>query len=178
MLIAVIVACEVGFWVLLAAGLLLRYALRVPRAGAIVLAAVPAVDVVLLVATVLDLRGGGTASAAHGLAAGYIAFSVVFGHRTIRAIDQRVAHRWAGGPVPVRAPRSGAGAVREAWRSWRRAVTAWVVAVGLLALAIAAIAAPERTGALQEWIVWLTIELGAWLVAGPVSAALVGRRFA
>ena len=72
MILAVIVAVEIAFWVLLAAGLTARYLLRLPRVGAGLLIAVPLVDLVLLGATVIDLRGGATASAAHGLAAVYI----------------------------------------------------------------------------------------------------------
>jgi hypothetical protein len=67
--IAVIVAVEIAFWVLLAAGLTARYVLRLPRVGAALLIAVPLVDLVLLGATVIDLRGGATARVAHGLAA-------------------------------------------------------------------------------------------------------------
>lgn len=95
MIVAVIVACELGFWVVLAAGLLARYGLRWPRIGAALLLCVPLVDLVLLGATVVDLRGGATATAAHGLAAAYLGFSVAFGHRTIRSLDQRVAHLYS-----------------------------------------------------------------------------------
>ncbi|WP_407342151.1 hypothetical protein [Pengzhenrongella phosphoraccumulans] len=87
MLVAVIAACEVGFWVLLGAGLVARYALRRPRLGAALLVGVPLVDLVLLAATVLDLRAGSTATFVHGLAAAYIGFSVAFGHSTIRWAD-------------------------------------------------------------------------------------------
>ena len=58
MLLAVIAACEIGFWVLLAAGLVTRYLLRQPKAGLVLLAGVPLVDVVMLVASVIDIRQG------------------------------------------------------------------------------------------------------------------------
>jgi hypothetical protein len=57
-IVAVIVACEIGFWVVLAAGLVSRYVLRRRRLSTALLAAVPLVDLVLLVVSVLDLRGG------------------------------------------------------------------------------------------------------------------------
>ena len=57
MIVAVIVACEIGFWVVLAAGLVSRYVLRRRRLSTALLAAVPLVDLVLLVVSVLDLRG-------------------------------------------------------------------------------------------------------------------------
>jgi len=78
-LVAVIVAGEVGFWMLLGAGLVARYLLRRRTAGAVLLACTPLVDLVVLGATVLDLRGGGSASWSHGLAAAYLGVSVAFG---------------------------------------------------------------------------------------------------
>ena len=101
MIVVVIVAVEIAFWVLLAAGLIARYPLRLPRVGAALLVCVPLVDLVLLGATVIDLRGGATAGVAHGLAAVYLGVSVGYGHRMIRWADVRFAHRFAGGPVGV-----------------------------------------------------------------------------
>jgi hypothetical protein len=46
-LIAPIVACEVGFWCLLGAGLVARYAMRLPRTSAVLLAGAPVLDLVL-----------------------------------------------------------------------------------------------------------------------------------
>jgi len=106
-LLGIIVACETGFWVILLAGLVARYLLRLPRLGLILLACVPLVDVVLLIATVISLRGGETASVTHGLAAVYIGFSVAFGHGMIRRADERFAHRFAGGPPPSKPPKYG-----------------------------------------------------------------------
>lgn len=105
MLTAVIVACEIGFWVLLLAGLACRYLLRRQLLSTILLALAPAVDLVLLIASVLDLRGGGTATAVHGLAAIYLGVSVGFGHRMMHWADVRFAHRFAGGPPPAKKPR-------------------------------------------------------------------------
>ena len=62
-LVALIVACEVGFWPLLARAWR-PYVLRWPRAGAILLVAAPVVDLVLLVAAVADLRSGAPPAAA------------------------------------------------------------------------------------------------------------------
>ncbi len=76
MIYAIIVACEVGFWLVLLAGLAARYGLRRPRLGGALLVYVPLVDLVLLVASVLDLRHGGQAGLAHGLAAVYVGVSV------------------------------------------------------------------------------------------------------
>ena len=115
-LVVLIVACEIGFWVVLGAGLLARYALRMRRLGAVLLFCTPLVDVVLLVATVFDLRAGGEATSVHGLAAIYLGVSVAFGHSMLRWADQRVAHRFAGGPAAGEAAqaRHGEGPPRVA----------------------------------------------------------------
>ncbi len=122
MIVQLIVACEILFWVFLGAGLTARYLLRRPTLGAVLLVGAPLVDVVLLVATTIDLRGGAEASWSHGLAAAYIGFSVAFGHSIIRWADGRFAHRFAGGPAPRSPPgtgghgRSASGASSE--RPW------------------------------------------------------------
>ena len=79
-----IAACEIGFWVILGAGLVARYLLRWRRVGGVLLLCVPLVDVVLLVASVIDLRRGAEANFTHGLAAAYIGFSIAFGHSMVR----------------------------------------------------------------------------------------------
>jgi hypothetical protein len=52
MLLAIIAGCEVGFWVILLAGLTARYLLGLRRMGEALLVCVPLVDLVLLVATI------------------------------------------------------------------------------------------------------------------------------
>jgi hypothetical protein len=88
-------------------GLVVRYVMRLPRTSAVLLAGAPVLDLVLLIASVMDLRAGSTAGAAHGLAAAYIGLSVGFGSTTLRWADQRFAHRFADGPPPQRPPRYG-----------------------------------------------------------------------
>lgn len=58
MLVALIIACEIAFWVLLAGGLALRYLAKMPRLGAAVLLCEPLLELVLLVVTTLDLKNG------------------------------------------------------------------------------------------------------------------------
>ena len=110
MLLAVIAACEIGFWVLLAAGLATRYLLRLPKAGMVLLAGVPLVDVVMLVASVIDIQRGGEPSFKHSLAAIFIGVSVGFGHQTLKWADKWAAHYLAGAPRPVKPPKGGRGA--------------------------------------------------------------------
>jgi hypothetical protein len=171
MLLPVIIAAEIGFWVLLAAGLTARYLLGRRRSGAILLASVPVVDLVLLVATVIDLSRGATADFTHGLAAAYIGVSLAFGHSMVRWADQRFAHRFAGGPSPWRPPAGGRARARYEWREFAKAALAWAVSCGLLLGAIAIVGDAERTEALEAWIVRLTLVLGIWAL-WPITHTL------
>ncbi|WP_446663508.1 hypothetical protein [Flexivirga sp. B27] len=162
MLIAVIVACEIGFWLFLLAGLVCRYLLRRQRLSAILLALAPTVDLVLLTVSVIDLRSGGTATAAHGLAAIYIGVSVGFGHRMLQWADTRFAHRFAGGPAPAKKPKFGAARAAFERSGWYAHLRAWLVGAALLGLAIVTIDDATRTEALlqtlQLWTLVLAID--------------------
>ena len=160
---ALIVACEVAFWVVLLAGLVARYSLRRPRLGAALLVGVPLVDLVLLAASALDLRlGGGEADFAHGLAAIYIGVSVAWGHSMVRWADARFAHRFAGAPPPPRPPKSGPQHARHERRQWARHLFAWAVGGALLLGGVVLVGDPDRTGALaamaRAWTVVLAID--------------------
>jgi len=158
--------------VILAAGLLARYLLRLRRTSTVLLICVPLVDVVLLVATGIDLRGGGEASQVHGLAAAYLGFSVAFGHSMVRWADQRFAHRFAGGPPPWRPPKYGAERVRYEWREWGKCLLAWAIGCGLILLLMFVVGSPEQTKALARWLVGLTQVLVIWLIAWPVRVTI------
>nr|WP_202487499.1 hypothetical protein [Streptomyces sp. SID8354] len=129
-----IIACEVGFWVLLAVGLALRYLARMPKTGAAVLLLEPLLELVLLIVTAIDLKNGAAADWKHGLAALYIGFTVAYGHHTIKWVDRYVAHRFAGGPPPVK--RYGRERFRYEVTLWLRTVLMAAVAAGLLQGAI------------------------------------------
>lgn len=165
MIYALIVACEVGFWVVLLAGLAVRYVLRRPQLGAVLLVFVPLVDLVLLVASVVDLRGGGEAGVGHGLAAVYIGVSVAWGHSMVRWADAQFAHRFAGGPPPWRPPRTGKEHARYERRQWARHLLAWAVGCALLLGGAALVGDTGRTGALppiaRGWTLVLAIDF-AW----------------
>ncbi|MDG4789028.1 hypothetical protein O7626_24380 [Micromonospora sp. WMMD1102] len=171
-MLAVIAAGEIGFWVLLVAGLVARYPLRMPRLGALLLLGTPVIDLVILVVTVLDLRRGATANFTHGLAAAYLGFSVAFGHSMIRWADQRFAHRFAGGPPPTKPPAGGWARARYEWREWGKGLLGWAIACGLLGLGILMVGDPDRTAALLAWIVRLTAAIVIWLVVFPVWATV------
>ncbi|MBC7272772.1 MAG: hypothetical protein H5T76_29375 [Streptomyces sp.] len=132
MIVALIVACEVGFWVLLALGLAVRYLLGRRRLSVVLLLCEPLLEVVLFVATAVDLRGGAEPSWEHGLAALYIGFTVAYGHYTIRWLDGHAAHRLAGAPKPTGPPRYGLARAAHEGRLWLRTVLAAAVACALL----------------------------------------------
>lgn len=171
-LVVLIVACEIGFWVVLGAGLLARYALKMRRLGAALLVCTPVVDVVLLVATVFDLRSGGEATSVHGLAAIYLGVSVAFGHSMLRWADQRVAHRFAGGPPPTKPPtkppKSGPGKVRHEWREFGKFAVAWAIACAVMLLLMYVVGTPERTRSLWGQMSGMTGIGVIWLLGWPV----------
>ncbi|MGW2462585.1 hypothetical protein ACWC2M_26725 [Streptomyces sp. NPDC001761] len=151
MIVALVIACEVAFWVLLAAGLAFRYVLRMPRTGLALLLCEPLLEVVLFAVTAIDLRGGAEPNWRHGLAAVYIGFTVGLGHSTIRWADARVAHRFAGGPPPVRPPRYGTARAVHEWRVAARWILASAVALALLQGAVWYVGDSGDTGSLRAW---------------------------
>ncbi|MGO2658233.1 hypothetical protein [Mycetocola reblochoni] len=161
MILAIIIACEIGFWVAIAAGLATRYLLRRPRVGAVLLAMAPVIDLVLLTATAVDLSRGATASWHHGLAAIYLGFSIAYGHRMIAWADVRFAHRFASGPPPVRL--TGRRHTLACWADVARSGLACAIAAAVVGALVLWVAAPERTAALESVFpllgVVMTVEL-------------------
>ncbi|MFF5936710.1 hypothetical protein [Streptomyces sp. NPDC012508] len=152
MIVTLIVICEVGFWVLLAAGLATRYLLKMPRAGLALLLCEPLLEVLLLVVTAIDLKNGAEPSWRHGLAAVYIGYTVGHGHRTVKWLDGHAAHRLGGAPPPVGPPRYGMARARHEGKVWLGSVTAAAVASGLLLLAIWYVGDAGDTESLKGWI--------------------------
>lgn len=151
MLVTLIIACEIGFWVLLALGLSLRYLAKMPRAGAVVLLCEPLLEVVLLIVTAIDLRNGAEPDWKHGLAAVYIGFTATHGHYLVKWADGHVAYRFAGGPPPVRPPRYGMARALHEWKMSLRAILAAGIAAGLLQCAAWYVDDPDRTASLESW---------------------------
>ena len=92
-----IVGCEVAFWLVLLLGLVARYLLHREALSRWLLLSLPAIDVLLMVFTALDLRAGTTATTAHGLAAVYVGFTIAFGSISVRWVDTHFAYRFASG---------------------------------------------------------------------------------
>lgn len=130
MILGVIVACEVGFWLAVVVGLSARYVLKQRTLGLVLLGLAPVIDLVLLVAVAVHLRTGAAASWEHTLAAFYIGFSVAFGHGLIKWADAQFAHRFSGGPAPVN--RTGAAYTRQTWVEFGQSLVMCVIAIGLI----------------------------------------------
>lgn len=149
MVVALIIACEVGFWVLLVAGLALRYLAKMPRTGAAVLLMEPVLELVLLIVTAIDLKNGATADWKHGLAALYIGYTVAYGHYTIKWVDSHFLYRFAGGPRPVK--RYGMDYAKHEAKLLLRTVVWVAVSVALLQVAIWYVGEGGDTASLSGW---------------------------
>lgn len=177
-LVLLIAICEVAFWVVLGAGLLARYPLRRRRLGAALLLCVPLVDLVLVTASFADVARGTSPGTAHGLAAVYLGFTVAFGHSLVRWADVRFAHRFAGGPAPVKPPRDGLAALPHEMRELGKALLAAVIAGGIIVgmtLVAGAEIPPfdEWSGdPLWAWGQRIGIVLVFWVLTGPVWVLL------
>ena len=86
----IIVIAEISFWVIVVAGLLARYVLRMNRLSNILLAVVPLVDIVVLIVTILDLREGRSIEFAHQVVELYLGLSLILGPSTIRWCDEKM----------------------------------------------------------------------------------------
>ena len=173
-----IVGCEALFWVLLISALAVRYLLRRDRLSRAILFALPAVDMLLLIFTALDLRAGTPATFAHGLATAYVGFTVAFGSLIVSWADRWFAHRFADGPPPVTAAACGWPAVRSDLMLWLRCILAWAITLALL---IALIAYVDNAAITQPLILWFRIALGSvffWFVFGPAWSMLFRLRHA
>lgn len=166
LILALIIACEIGFWVFVVLGLVARYVLGWRRVGAGLLLMTPLVDVILLTAVVINLRSGGEASFFHGLAALYLGVSIVYGHRLVMWADVRFAQRFAHGPAPVKT--YGTTYTMACWKDVARTAAAVGIAAAILWWLITLIDDPSSTGQLLSvyriLAIWFAIDL-IWAIS-------------
>lgn len=167
-----IIACEIGFWVLIAAGLLARYPLGMPRLGLLLLVLTPVVDVALLAFTAIDLRTGGQPSLVHGVAALYLGFSVVFGKRSVVWADRMYRRKVRGEHVAE--PDVGSK-LRKEWVDFGLAVVAAGIAAVVLEVCVFAVGGGVETQALRDWHPRLGMILAIWFITGPLWVMLSPR---
>ena len=162
MITAFIIGCEIGFWVLVLAGLAARYLLRLRTLGTVLLLLTPIVDLILIVATAIDLRNGANATFMHGISAIYIGVSIAYGHKMITWADVRFAHRFAGGPEPVPNPRHGPEHARYERRMWFHHLLAWaigsLVLLGMIWYVDDAARSGSLYGMLRLWSIAIAID--------------------
>ncbi len=176
-LYALILACEVGFWVVLLVALAARYLLAKERLSRALLLCLPLVDVLLLAFTAMDLRRGSTATFSHGLAAAYVGFTLAFGGMAVKWADAHFAHRFAAGPVPAKAPSGGWQAVRYDFNLWGRCVVACIITMALVEALVQFVGSSEATLPLLAWHKHAFGCIVLWFFFGPAwSLATAWRR--
>ena len=177
LLYGLILACEVGFWVLLLVALAVRYLLAKERLSRALLLCLPLVDVLLLAFTAMDLRRGSTATFAHGLAAAYVGFTVAFGGMAVKWADANFAHRFAAGPVPAKAPSCGWQAVRYDFNLWSRCIVACIITMALVEALVQFVGSSVAAVPLLAWHMHAFGCIVLWFLFGPAwSLATVWRR--
>lgn len=167
LLYVLILACEVGFWVLLVVALAARYLLAKERLSRALLLCLPLVDVLLLAFTAMDLRHGSTATFAHGLAAAYVGFTFAFGGMAVKWADEHFAHRFAAGPAPAKEPSSGWRAVRYDFNLWGRCIVACIITVTLVEALVQFVGNSEATLPLLAWYKHAFGCIVFWFLFGP-----------
>ena len=171
-----IVGCEAAFWVVLVAALAARYLLKRERLSRVLLLTLPAIDLLLLAFTAVDLRSGTPATFAHGLATAYVGFTVAFGPIAVKWADSHFAHRFAAGPAPIKAPDRGWPLVWYDLQLWFRSIVAWIITVALLVALIAFIDDEATTQALHQWFRIALSSVVLWFVFGPIWSLVFFRR--
>lgn len=163
-----IAGCEIGFWVLVVGGLALRYLAHATRSSTVVLAAVPVLDVILLVAVAVDLHGGGDIGFVHRLAPIYLGVTIAFGRRLIQWTDVRFAHWFAHGPAPDPIPKSGPARRRHEWADFGRWLIAAAIAAAVILVLGFGVADAEQRTELFAGFQTLGVITAIWLLTGPV----------
>lgn len=147
-----IVACEIGFWIFIILGLVFRYILRKKTLGAIFLAGTPVIDLVLLIATVADLRSGAVATTVHGLAAVYLGVSIVYGKKMVNWADKQFAYRFAGGEKPVKTKKYGMEHAKLERQGWYLHALAWLIGGAIMAAIVLFIDGPQAFEAFVQML--------------------------
>lgn len=157
-----IIACEIGFWVVIIAGLTTRYVLHKQRLGLFFLALTPVIDLVLLTVTAIDLYHGATATFAHSLAAVYLGVSIVFGKSMIRWADDKFKYYIKKeGKKPVR--KTGYAYARHSMKGSLQHVVAYAIGTALLAAMIYIVNDTSKTeelmAMLKVWTIAVAIDV-------------------
>lgn len=156
-----IIACEVGFWIVILLGLITRYVFNRKRLGLFFLALTPVIDLILLAITANDLYNGATATTAHAIAAVYIGISIAFGKSMIQWADERFLYYvQKKGTKPIR--QTGMEYAKHSIKGTLQHLLAFIIGGGLLLAIIYFIDDPTRSealyGTLKVWGLILGID--------------------
>jgi hypothetical protein len=158
-----IIACEVLFWVFILLGLTARYLFKKEKLGFFLLALTPVIDLLLLIATSIDLYRGASASMAHGLAAVYIGVSIAFGKSMIQWADARFQHYVSKTELSKPIKKFGIDFAKHNAKGFIRHIIAFVISSSILGLMIVYIDDSSRTealtGIMKVWSFILAIDL-------------------
>ncbi|QDP41065.1 hypothetical protein [Radiobacillus deserti] len=162
MITALIITCEILFWVVILLGLITRYVLRKEKAGLFLLALSPLLDLMLLIVTGFDLYRGATATPAHAIAAVYIGVSIAFGKSMIQWADERFQYYFLKqGAKPQK--RYGYDYAKHYFTGWLRHALAYMIGASLLVGTIVWIDDSSKTealyGILRIWLIVVAIDL-------------------
>lgn len=158
-----IVACEIGFWIVIVLGLFTRYVRKKDKLGLFFLALTPIIDLILLVITGLDLYWGATATIAHAIAAVYIGISIGFGKSMIKWADERFRYYVTKeGSKPIK--RYGMEFAKHYLKGWGRHLLSYLIGSGILAGLIFFINDSSRTEAFSRVLLLWTLVLGIDLI--------------
>lgn len=154
-----IIFCEVAFWIVILMGLVTRYILNRKKLGFFFLALTPVIDLILLLATSLDLMKGATAESPHAIAAVYISVSLVFGKSMISWADDRFKYYiMKQGAKPPKL--TGLNYSKHYAKNWLKHLLSYIIGTGILHLIIYLINDKNRTEALNSTIhIWTIVNI-------------------
>lgn len=154
-----IIACEIGFWLFVLAGLIARYQFQKKKLSISLFACTLLVDLFLLLFMFLDMHNGAVADFFHGLSAVYIGVSIAFGQQMIDWADRQYVYRFKGGEKPVKPKKFGKELAKEERQGWYRHLLAWLIGGSLLAFLIFYFQNVAQTAALLRVLLGWTIVL-------------------
>lgn len=157
----IIVACEIGFWIFIIAGLITRYIINQKKTGLILLAMTPIVDLVLILFTSYDIYREAEITMAHSIAPIYLATSIVYGKTMIQWADERFLYYVKrDGPKPKR--RIGIEFAKHSLKGSLQHILAYIIGGALLLFMIFYIGDSSKTeilwGTLKTWGIIVLID--------------------
>ena len=177
MLLLLIVACELGFWVFLFSGLITRYYFKKDMLSRVLLLCVPLLDLILLIATFADLNRGAEVKFAHGLAAVYLGFTVVFGKSVIAWADQKISAKFNSSTDSQTNKLAGWAYAWHEWKVWCKGVVACSVASVILYIAKQTVAHNHQIDSLTDWYYILINLMILWGLFGPIWYSIFHKRY-